>query len=268
MQYNAGTVNVVLNNNTVTGVGTAFLANVPVGSWFSKKGSNVSYLVSGVPDDTHLTLVGLYGGPTETVIAYWCGTSRTPSQNFPYAEPNDVDTATLFKQFAIMVDTKMGNAIGAAAQGNRVVFTDGNGNLSSASTLTYDGSALVALGAVANYTTDSVGLQYRDSAAPAKRVYINYNRATNRGVIQATQTGVAPQDLQLNQAGGNVYVTGVGAVFTVTGLNSCAIGATTRSTIQATTGDFNSTLGVTGATTLGAANPGATTLNVNGRASL
>lgn len=159
-QYKTGTVNVVNGNAIVVGVGTAFLANVPVGSWFSKSGSSVSYVVASVQTDLQLTLATNYGGATENGIAYWIGTSRTPNHNMPYPEMNDVDSPTLVKQSFLKLDTLLGNAIGAAAQANRVVFTDANGNLATSANAT-----LTAAGALGLTSSGLVGTLSNNAAA-------------------------------------------------------------------------------------------------------
>ena len=54
--YNVGTVTATLNNATVTGAGTLFLANVKVGDGITIAGSTVIHEVTNVASNTQLTI--------------------------------------------------------------------------------------------------------------------------------------------------------------------------------------------------------------------
>lgn len=103
-QVKTGTVNVTHNNNGIVGVGTSWLSTVPVGSMFTVQGSNDPYGVGLVVDDTHITLNSLYAGSSQNGLLYDITTSFTPILGFPYAEIGDIDTATISKRFALMVE--------------------------------------------------------------------------------------------------------------------------------------------------------------------
>lgn len=68
--YKTGTVNVTNGSATVTGVGTAFVANVKVGEEFRLQGANAGYEVTAVVSDTQLTIAPAYLGTTQTGQAY------------------------------------------------------------------------------------------------------------------------------------------------------------------------------------------------------
>ena len=68
--YKTGTVNVTNGSATVTGVGTAFVANVKVGEAFRLQGGSVSYEITAIVSDTQLTITPAYLGSTQTGQAY------------------------------------------------------------------------------------------------------------------------------------------------------------------------------------------------------
>ena len=103
-QYSAGTVAVTNNSSAVVGTGTAWLANVVVGSVFTIPGSKVPYVVGAIADDTHLTLSGPYAGATASGLSYVVNTSFTPNLSIPYVEQGDVDTATILKRAMLQID--------------------------------------------------------------------------------------------------------------------------------------------------------------------
>jgi hypothetical protein len=70
MWYNAGTVTATLNNATVTGAGTLFLANVRVGDGITIAGSTVIHEVTNVASNTQLTISPVYPGTTGATKAY------------------------------------------------------------------------------------------------------------------------------------------------------------------------------------------------------
>ena len=60
--YTVGTVSLTNGSKTVTGSGTAWLANAAVGNSFALQGGTVGYQIEAVPGDGSLTLVEPYGG--------------------------------------------------------------------------------------------------------------------------------------------------------------------------------------------------------------
>jgi len=185
MQYKTGTVAVTNGSPTVTGTGTTWLGNVSVGSVFVAAAEGVPYIVAAVPGNGTITLASNYGGTTRSGIAYSLTTSYTPNQKIPYMEQGDIDTATIWKRAAIQIDTLLGVNVGAAAQANRVVFTDVSGNLTTSANLTYGAAGTLVVGgafaggsaaagdvvlsntkalrSVNGATSDSVPLIYADS---------------------------------------------------------------------------------------------------------
>lgn len=114
-QYTTGTVDVTNGSAAVVGTGTAFLANVTVGAVFTKSASGVPYVVGAVADDTHLTLSSNYAGTTESGISYSITNSFTPNLGLPYPDQGDIDTATILKRMALMLD---GGALSKSVAGS------------------------------------------------------------------------------------------------------------------------------------------------------
>jgi len=101
-QYKVGTVSVTLNSDTVTGSGTAFLANVAVGDWFSLQGVDHGiYTVKTVDSDTQLTIIGTYGGATASGQTYWTFTGFSIPDNLPIISEGDVDTHRIMARLAV-----------------------------------------------------------------------------------------------------------------------------------------------------------------------
>lgn len=97
-QYNSGTVTVTNGDATVTGVGTAFLANVAAGDIFTIVGSGVTYTIGSITNDTSLELTGNYTGTTASGQSYVIHTSFTSPDDIAYPEKNDIETATIVKR--------------------------------------------------------------------------------------------------------------------------------------------------------------------------
>ena len=65
-QYQTGTVDVTYNSQSVTGIGTLWLANVSIGDLFMVRGINTHYEVASIPTNTSLTLNSVWAGSTLT----------------------------------------------------------------------------------------------------------------------------------------------------------------------------------------------------------
>lgn len=76
--YKTGTVNVTLNSNAVTGVGTAFIANCRVGDAFRGPDGRW-YEVTNAPSNTSLSIAPAYLGPTASGGSY----ALAPLQGYP-----------------------------------------------------------------------------------------------------------------------------------------------------------------------------------------
>jgi hypothetical protein len=103
-QYKTGTVGVIGANQAVTGVGTAWLANVAQGQTFMLNGSSVPYVVGSVNSDTSITLTSNFAGATQSGLSYEINTSRTPVFGIDYMEQKDIDTATTFKRAMLQIE--------------------------------------------------------------------------------------------------------------------------------------------------------------------
>ena len=111
-QYKTGTATVVNNSVTVTGIGTAFVANVAVGNTFKVTGENAIYQIASVLDDTHLTLSPAYAGSTQSSVAYQITRDFTPNLGLSEISSGDVDWAYNLTQGVIRkFDTIAGPAI-------------------------------------------------------------------------------------------------------------------------------------------------------------
>lgn len=63
-QYQTGTVSVTNGSQTVTGLGTEWLANVSVGDVFKINGVNITVAVGAIGSDTSITLAANWSGST------------------------------------------------------------------------------------------------------------------------------------------------------------------------------------------------------------
>ncbi len=215
MQYGTGTVNVANGSNIVVGVGTLFVANVPVGSVFSKNGSGVPYIVAQIDGDTQLRLASNYAGATENGIAYRITTSFTPNHQLAYPEAQDIDTHTILKRSMVKIDTILGAALGAVGNANRLVHTDASGNLKTSAAATFNEST-GAVGFTGQLTLDVDGAETQaiigratasgssrifigESASADKSIVVGYNAASNYGYISVSGD---TDTLKINDGGG------------------------------------------------------------------
>jgi hypothetical protein len=109
--YSTGTVSVTLGSTTVTGAGTAWLANVDRGMLVQVAAAGPYYVVKSVDSDTQITLKEAYQGATlggQAYAARRLGIATVPTSNFPAQFPNAASIAYV------------------AVVGNRLVFTDGS----------------------------------------------------------------------------------------------------------------------------------------------
>lgn len=94
-QYKTGSVSLVNGSNTVTGVGTAWLANVAAGQWFYPVGEDVGYQVLAVDSDTQLRLTVNYAGTTRSGAAYTIVRDYT-TESIPLLAKGDIETPSVF----------------------------------------------------------------------------------------------------------------------------------------------------------------------------
>jgi hypothetical protein len=104
MQYRTGTVQVSNNNATVTGTGTAWLANAAVGQIFTIPGDNVWYEIGAIASDTAMTLAANYQGTSGSGRNYAISQAFTPNAGIAYPEQGDIETASLFKRAVLALE--------------------------------------------------------------------------------------------------------------------------------------------------------------------
>lgn len=249
MQYKTGTVAVTNGNNGIIGTGTLWLASVTIGSVFSVAGSGVPYIVANVVDDTHITLASNYGGTTLSGLSYAITTSFTPNQKLPYPEATDIDTHTIVKRAMLQVDTMLGAVIGGAAQANRVLFTDANGNLTTNAALTVTGSGgILASGGGAPVATGN-GVQIWSNGPNQPNIaFIDGSRTANNRLFTQFFSGNTFNFAFINDSFGSVATPltfSGGQALGITGITS-----NSGSGAWAHTGAFSTTgkIGIGGAT--------------------
>lgn len=112
--YKTGTVSVTNGSATVTGSGTAWVANARVGQAFALEGSGVQYEIAAVVSDTELTISPAYLGATQSGQSY----ALLPVVGF-YREAYDALAAAV-SQWSSYVATALSGLFGdgsAAAPG-------------------------------------------------------------------------------------------------------------------------------------------------------
>ena len=67
----------------------------------------MNYEVSAIASDTSLTLSTTYGGTTDTSVSYVIYRDFTPVDNLPILNKGDVETATILKRFANLIDGRL-----------------------------------------------------------------------------------------------------------------------------------------------------------------
>lgn len=112
-QYRVGTVSVVNGSSTVTGTGTAWLANADVGHWFMIRDEGITYTVAGVLSDTQLVLNGAYQGTSKSGAYYWITRDFTP-RGYAVPGPGDIDATTIFRRTIYEIDADLTAALGSA----------------------------------------------------------------------------------------------------------------------------------------------------------
>jgi hypothetical protein len=115
MQYRTGNVTVQTGSNVVTGDGTEWIANAPVGAPFTIERDAVSYQVASVVSDTELRLSAPYEGLGGINLFYSIHTSFTPKRGYPLLQPGDVEGLLILNRSVQMIDNDMptGGASGA-----------------------------------------------------------------------------------------------------------------------------------------------------------
>lgn len=106
-QYKTGTVSVTNGSATVTGSGTAFLANAVVGGLFQINGEGIAYQISAIGSDTSLTLSAPYAGTTGSGKSYSISKDFTSRHSLPTPNRGDVDVAVLLTRALAAIDSAL-----------------------------------------------------------------------------------------------------------------------------------------------------------------
>ena len=103
-QYREGTVSVTNGSQTVTGVGTSWLAEVASGYLFVSVGQGIVYQVAAVGSNTSITLAANYAGTSGSGLSYVVARDFTPINNIPIINRGDFETAALLTRAMQIID--------------------------------------------------------------------------------------------------------------------------------------------------------------------
>ena len=106
-QYKTGTVAVTNGSTTVTGTGTAWIANIAAGQLFVVQGVNLVYQIATVNNNASLTLVEPYEGATASAAAYLVVRDYTTNYSLPLLQPGDLMTGLLVNRALTAIDTDL-----------------------------------------------------------------------------------------------------------------------------------------------------------------
>lgn len=161
-QYKIGTVTVTNASATVTGSGTLWVANVAINDWFIV--DSVVYVVSGITNDTTLTLTAPYGGTTLIGITYVLHRDFAANGS-PLMSEGDIETATVFNSLVgalgasdytnAQVDTAISTAIDATYSDAEIDVA-----IAGAGTPVYRGFAQLGVSGGGAYTLGAVEYFY------------------------------------------------------------------------------------------------------------
>lgn len=124
MQYSFGTINVTNGSATVTGNGTAFIANVFPGNSFTVVSTGIIYDVASIVSNTELTLSTPYQGPTSTEEFYTIHVGFTSPDNFPLLTQGDIETATILSRAINKIQERFNLVGDASAISSANVYQD------------------------------------------------------------------------------------------------------------------------------------------------
>lgn len=155
--YNIGTVTATLNNNVVTGVGTAFLANISAGDGITIAGSTTIHEVTNVASDTQLSIFPVFPGTTGGGKSY----SIVPVQGYVK------DLADQAKQLILTFGTT-----GASASVQALVGITG-----TAETIPYftSGSTMVAKPVSTDSVASTIAVRGPQGNLAASSLELGYN---------------------------------------------------------------------------------------------
>ncbi|MFT6553006.1 MAG: hypothetical protein ACJAZ5_000160 [Alloalcanivorax venustensis] len=114
-QYRTGTASAVQDSAVVSGVGTAWLANVSAGDGFVMAGTGVVYDIASVDSDTQITLTVPYQGADRSG-AYAIQRDFT-ADGIPEMASGDIETPTIFTRAMRKIQSRFNLLTGVAANG-------------------------------------------------------------------------------------------------------------------------------------------------------
>ena len=114
-QYRTGTASAVQDSAVVSGVGTAWLANVSAGDSFVMAGSGLVYDIASVDSDTQLTLTVPYKGADRSG-AYAIQRDFT-ADGIPEMASGDIETAAIFTRAMRKIQSRFNLLVGVAGNG-------------------------------------------------------------------------------------------------------------------------------------------------------
>ena len=105
-QYKTGLATFTNGSATVTGTGTAWLANLKAGDDFVRKGDTLTtypaYEVGAIVSDTELTLTAPYGGDSAIDAQYVAHIDFQADGKTPKFDNGDIETASIFNKFGLL----------------------------------------------------------------------------------------------------------------------------------------------------------------------
>lgn len=108
-QYKTGTASVTNGSDTVTGVGTQWLANVQVGNSFKFQGENAVYNVNAVTSDGTVKISPLYAGTSKVNAAYVIARDFTGNGLYELSA-GDLDWTFFMTQNMRLIDASLGGS--------------------------------------------------------------------------------------------------------------------------------------------------------------
>lgn len=104
MQYNVGTANVISGSAVVTGVGTAWSANIDPADLFTIIDDAVSYEISSVDSNTQVTLTANYAGASASGADYTICRDFTANRGYPEIWKGDLDWTKFYRRLVARLD--------------------------------------------------------------------------------------------------------------------------------------------------------------------
>ena len=202
-QYKTGTVAITNGSATVTGTGTAWLANVSAGQFFGVDGDGVFYTVASVVSDTSLTLSANYGGTTGSGKTYSIVRDYTSPDSIPLLSANDIQTAAVFARAMTRVQELF-------LAGSRGLFRKDNPTIVAfAKTGAFAASTATALYIEVNGTIKTIVASTAIAMPGSPIAGTDYAIwAKTNGTLEATNDHATPPTANARKIGGFHYAPG------------------------------------------------------------